>query len=187
MLTSTKSFFTQTKTTYIYCKWFFNTIYSYLHATIKAMIESATTTVADLDELHEFAANMADSLLPQPHEATVIGLIGPLGVGKTTFVQELLSKYGVVGPVTSPTYTIETVYWLPNGPFSHAYHMDTYRLDGSDDLEALDFERRLQDPENLILIEWADKITDLLKSKTLYIDMLFGDREGERIIKTFYE
>jgi tRNA threonylcarbamoyladenosine biosynthesis protein TsaE len=151
------------------------------------MIASATRTVSDLNELRVFAVDMADNLTPEPHEATVIGLIGPLGVGKTAFVQQLLNSYGVDGPVTSPTYTIETVYWLPSGPFSHAYHLDTYRLDGSNDLEALDFKSRLQNPENLILIEWADKISDILTGKTLYIDMLFGTNDNERIVKTYYE
>ncbi|MEX2514583.1 MAG: tRNA (adenosine(37)-N6)-threonylcarbamoyltransferase complex ATPase subunit type 1 TsaE [Candidatus Paceibacterota bacterium] len=151
------------------------------------MIASATRTISGPGELRDFATNLADNLAPEPHEATVVGLVGPLGVGKTALAGELLAAYGVEGPVTSPTYTIETVYWLPNGPFSHAYHLDTYRLDGSNDLEALDFERRLENPENLILIEWADKISDILTGKTLYIDMLFGEAEDERIIKTYYE
>jgi len=161
-------------------------LFSCLRATMRAMIESATRTVSGLEELHDFAVYLTENLTPEPHEATVIGLIGPLGVGKTTLVQHILKNYGVSSSVTSPTYTIESAYWLPNGPFSNAYHLDSYRLDGSEDLEALDFSRRLADPENLILIEWAQKVSDILTGKTLYIDMLFGE-EDERIIKTFYE
>lgn len=150
------------------------------------VIKPATATIHSLSELHDFAAKLAVDITPDKGKATVIGLCGPLGAGKTAFVQELLSVYGVRGPVTSPTYTIETVYQLPDGPFSRAYHLDAYRLDSEEDLEALDFSRRLQDPENLILIEWAGQVQDLLPTNTLYIDISFGDDADSRLIKTFY-
>lgn len=150
------------------------------------MIQPATVTIHSLTELHEFAASLAADITPDADKATVIGLRGPLGVGKTAFVQELLSVYGVEGPITSPTYTIETVYQLPAGPFARAYHLDAYRLDGADDLESLDFTRRLKDAENLILIEWAARVEDLLPKDTFYIDIEFGEDADSRVIKTSY-
>lgn len=129
----------------------------------------------------DFAADFANKLTPGSIGATVVALIGPLGAGKTTMVGKLLAAYGVTDPVTSPTYTIETVYKLPSGPFSRAYHLDTYRLDGSADLAALDFESRLADPENLILIEWADRIKDVLPSDSKRISIQIEENE-ERVI-----
>lgn len=149
-------------------------------------MKPATATIHSLSELHDYAATLAADITPDAEKATVIGLRGPLGAGKTALVGELLSVYGVEGPVTSPTYTIETVYQLPEGPFTRAYHLDAYRLDGAEDLEALDFSRRLKDPENLILIEWATRVEDLLPADTLYIDINFGEDEDSRVIKISY-
>lgn len=150
------------------------------------MIQPATATIHNLSELHDFAADLAAGITPNKDKATVIGLVGPLGAGKTAFVQELLSVYGVDGPVTSPTYTIETVYQLPDSPFARAYHLDAYRLEGAEDLEVLDFTDRLADPANLILIEWAARVSDLLPRNTFYIDISFSEDAESRVIKTFY-
>ena len=55
----------------------------------------------------------------------VVGLTGPLGSGKTVFVQGIAEALGIEEPVTSPTYTLIAEYSgrLP------LYHMDLYRLD----------------------------------------------------------
>jgi tRNA threonylcarbamoyladenosine biosynthesis protein TsaE len=156
-------------------------------ATIKLVMEPETTTVKGLENLAAWAAEFAQKIQPKKDQATVVGLVGPLGVGKTAFVQSLLEIYGVEKPVTSPTYTIESVYDLPDGPFSRGYHIDVYRLDGAADLGALHFSDRLTDPENLILLEWAGRVSELLPPETFYIDIAFGDTAGERVITTSYE
>lgn len=159
-----------------------------MHATIRLVTEQSTTTINDLSELSSWVKTFSNNLSSSDNSATVIALSGPLGVGKTTFVRELLENYGVDGPITSPTYTIETVYKLPAGPFSRAYHLDAYRLDGADDLRGLNFQERLEDKENIILIEWADRVKELLPSNTIFIKMSFTDEENRRAItKSFNE
>src|SRR3989338_3678065 len=76
--------------------------------------------------------------------ATVVGLSGDLGSGKTSFVQGVANALGVSEHVTSPTFILERIYKLsvpkpstydlvPN-TFSHLVHIDAYRLDSASEL-----------------------------------------------------
>lgn len=159
-------------------------ISSTLHANIKS-VQPQKITVQNEAELADFAADFAANLRPGSFGATVIALRGPLGAGKTTFVGKLLAAYGVTDPVTSPTYTIETVYKLPQGPFSRCYHLDTYRLEGEADLAALDFSTRLADPENLVIIEWAERVESALPSDAVWVTLTL--EEGDKRSLTIHE
>ena len=54
-------------------------------------------------------------------------IAGPLGAGKTTFIQGLARGFGIIGQVTSPTFTIFTLH---RGTRT-LVHLDAYRLDGT--------------------------------------------------------
>jgi len=133
-----------------------------------------------VDETHQLAADLLESLQPQDNQATVVGLSGPLGAGKTEFIRGLLWSAGIESAVTSPTYTIETVYELPQTSFDHAYHVDAYRLGDSSDLQDIGFANRLTDPKNLVLVEWADSVAGKLSKKTISVDISIED--GSRVI-----
>ena len=155
---------------------------------MRVMIQPQKISISDQKNLAVWAAEFADELTVQNEGATVIGLVGPLGVGKTTFVQQLLAVYGVEDTVTSPTYTIETVYELPDSPFARCYHLDAYRLEDAEDLSALDFSHRLANKNNLILIEWAGVVGDALPDNTLHIEFSFKDNqdsEGREITLSY--
>ncbi|MBP7933605.1 MAG: tRNA (adenosine(37)-N6)-threonylcarbamoyltransferase complex ATPase subunit type 1 TsaE [Phycisphaerae bacterium] len=102
----------------------------------------------------------------------VIGLIGPLGSGKTTLVKGIAEGAGVADlrQVNSPTFVIVNEY---EGTSSEAglaiHHIDTYRLRGSRDLEALGFDEMLAG--GAIVLEWADRVADLLPVDLLTIRM----------------
>lgn len=111
--------------------------------------------------------------------ATVIGLYGELGSGKTTFVQHVAQALGIEQPVTSPTFVIERIYALrgtaqtPRGntqKFDHLIHIDAYRLESSDELRKLGFDELLKDPENVIFVEWAERVEDILPTGTIKIE-----------------
>jgi tRNA threonylcarbamoyladenosine biosynthesis protein TsaE len=133
-----------------------------------------------VDQTHNVAADLLERLQPQGNQATVVGFSGPLGVGKTEFIRGLIRSAGIDEPVTSPTYTIETVYELPKTNFDHAYHVDAYRLEDGSDLEDIGFTDRLDDPKNLILLEWADSVAGKLSKKTISVDISI--KEGLRVI-----
>ncbi len=128
------------------------------------------------EELQKEAATVARSLVPG-EKATVVALFGDLGAGKTTFTQAFAKTLGVAEGVTSPTFVIEKRYPLENGPFKTLIHIDAYRLDDAEDLRKLGWEEDESDKNNLIVIEWADKIAELLPKNALRIDLAFLDEE----------
>ncbi len=103
---------------------------------------------------------------PASARATVFGLIGDLGSGKTAFVQALARILGITGPVTSPTFVIQKIYPLERVnqryPWRQLIHLDCYRLERSAELSALGWSDWVRDPANLILVEWAERVTTLL-------------------------
>lgn len=96
----------------------------------------------------------------------VIGLIGPLGAGKTQFVKGLAVGNGQVDAtgVTSPTFTLVNEY--PGR--LHLYHLDAYRLASGAELLALGFEEMIT-PESAAVVEWADRVPDALPEDCLII------------------
>jgi len=108
--------------------------------------------------------------------ATVVGLFGNLGAGKTTFVQYVAEILGVEGPVTSPTFVILKNYPLNPKPYTLLVHIDAYRLKNGEELKKLGFKELLNNPGNLILIEWPENVTEVLPKEMLQIRFEFmGD------------
>lgn len=103
----------------------------------------------------------------------VIALQGPLGAGKTRLVQSIAAALGCVRSfVVSPTFTLIHEY---DGELP-VYHVDAYRLKNSD--EFLDMGGgELLSGEGVCLIEWADRIGDLMPRDHLRIDI---DVTGEQ-------
>src|SRR5690606_17960542 len=93
-------------------------------------------------------------------------------------VQALAGTLGVTEAVTSPTFVIMKRYPLGAGqPFSKLIHIDAYRLESPEELAVLGFQDELNDPRNLICIEWAEKVGDLLPPEALRLRF---DLDGER-------
>jgi tRNA threonylcarbamoyladenosine biosynthesis protein TsaE len=94
--------------------------------------------------------------------ALVVGLYGDLGSGKTTFTQALARHLGVKNNITSPTFVIEKIYKTENSPFENLIHIDAYRLENSKELSVLSWQEQVSNPKNLILIEWPERVVDIL-------------------------
>ena len=120
------------------------------------------------------AGGLALSLVPAAH-ARVVALTGDLGAGKTTFAQAFAKALGVDEHVTSPTYVIEKRYPLTNQKFAHLVHIDAYRLADADELRKLDWSAAAADPSNLIIIEWADKVAELIPEDATQITLTYVD------------
>lgn len=102
------------------------------------------------------------------HSGSIIALTGELGSGKTTFVQGFAKGLGIKEKITSPTFVIIRQY--PN----NFYHVDLYRIDN---FQELGLEEILANPNNIVLIEWAEKIKDLPKNTIkIIIEKLGGDK-----------
>ena len=90
-----------------------------------------------------------------------IALIGNLGAGKTTFVQGFAKGLGIKDKILSPTFVLVREYPLPNNKFGKFYHIDLYRLDKQSEIDALGFDGLFANSNNIILIEWAEKLKNL--------------------------
>ncbi len=100
-------------------------------------------------------------------------LVGDLGAGKTCLVQGLARGLGVRENVTSPTFTIIREY---RGRLA-LYHVDCYRIEGVQETGELGLEDFLGG-QGLCVIEWADKVMEVLPSERLLVHIEYaGDRE----------
>ena len=119
----------------------------------------------------------------QNKQAVVLALKGDLGAGKTTFVQGFLKGLGLKKRSPSPTFIIMRRHPLKGvGGFKNLFHVDTYRLKDVHALAALDFEDVLANPENIVLIEWADRAKDILPKSARWLMFRHGRKENERSI-----
>lgn len=110
----------------------------------------------------------------QNRGAVVIGLEGNLGAGKTTFIQAFAKGMGIKRRLTSPTFVLMKKY-------NNLYHLDCYRIKDSQDVLALDFKEIISEPENIVLIEWAEKIKRILPKTKIWIKFkIFG--KTQRVI-----
>ena len=115
-------------------------------------------------------------------DAVVIGLKGNLGGGKTTFVQGFAKGLGVKDKILSPTFVILKRFQIKSKQFKNFYHIDCHRLKNEKDLLELGFEEIISDPENIVLIEWPEKIKKIMPKDASIIEFDFID-ENKRKIK----
>ena len=115
--------------------------------------------------------------------ALVIGLRGPLGSGKTTFIQGFFRGVGIKKRALSPTFILMRRVKLKKRMFKHLFHIDAYRLRGPQGLLKLGLREILLSPEHIVLIEWADKIKKVLPKSTVWLNFKHGRKENERTIR----
>jgi tRNA threonylcarbamoyladenosine biosynthesis protein TsaE len=130
------------------------------------------------------AATLAKKLLAKKtKKAIVIGLVGKLGSGKTTFIQGFGRSLKIKKPMTSPTFLIIRRYKLRrSGNYKNFYHIDAYRIKKPKEMISLDIKDIFENAKNIVVVEWANKIKKLLPQKTLWIKFTHGRRENERVI-----
>jgi len=102
--------------------------------------------------------------------ATVLSLEGDLGVGKTTFTQGFAKGLGVKEIPKSPTFVIMQAYSVKHKARSveRLIHIDAYRL-ASKDFKVLGWEEFIKNKNNIILVEWGNKIKNILPKNFLRI------------------
>ena len=94
----------------------------------------------------------------------VVACIGPLGAGKTCFLQGLARGLGVTADVTSPTFVLVNQY---RGRVP-VYHVDAYRTGSLTELVDVGLEEMLHG-EGVTIVEWADKLLPLLPPHTVTV------------------
>lgn len=121
-----------------------------------------TVISKSLEETQSFAKDFLLSLIPKTDEATIVGLYGNLGAGKTALTQAFARELGIQDAITSPTFVIEKIYETKHTVFKRLIHIDAYRLASGRELQVLDFEKLVENPNNLIVIEWPENVKEVL-------------------------
>mgnify|MGYP000919476273 FL=1 len=106
----------------------------------------------------------------------VIALYGEMGAGKTTFTKALCKALGVVDGVNSPTFTLINEYRTSDG--ETIYHFDFYRINKLEEAFDIGFEEFVESG-NLCIIEWPEKIEQILPPDTLKVKISVLD-DGKR-------
>ena len=97
-----------------------------------------------------------------------IGLSGPLGAGKTQLVKGIALGNGLKDDrnVTSPTFTL--IHEYPGRLL--LYHLDAWRLNGPEALQALGFDE-LTNESSAVIVEWADRVAGVIPDARLWIEI----------------
>lgn len=110
-------------------------------------------------------------------KGNILAMQGTLAAGKTTITKGIAKALEITDTITSPTFCLISEYYgkMP------LYHMDVYRLEGSEDFENLGTEDMLYG-DGVCIIEWSEKIMDSLPKETIIINIQPQD-DGSRKIQ----
>jgi len=126
----------------------------------------------NLSETLLFGKNFAQNLKP----LSILLLKGPIGAGKTSFVQGIANGLLINESITSPTFALSQHYYSGKIPL---IHMDFYRL--KDKLSAeelfLEEEEELNQNGGIMIIEWPEIILPVIDMYTL-IEFSYGKEFG---------
>ena len=132
-----------------------------------------TKSFQDTQKLgQDFAQEVLD--LQKKSGAIVLCLEGNLGGGKTTFLQGFAKGLGIKEKILSPTFVIMK-------KFGNFYHFDCYRINKPEEILELGWKEIISDPQNIVAIEWPEKIKKYLPKNTIKADFKFINEETREI------
>lgn len=149
-------------------------------------------------QTQKLGENFAKEILKQPRQggAVVLGLKGNLGRGKTTFLQGFAKGLGAKEKILSPTFVIQKKFQIQNSlnsaglqrvkssgsKFKTFYHFDCYRLNKPKEILELGFKEIIADPENIVAIEWPEKVKKILPKEIILIKFKLLNKNKREII-----
>ena len=134
-----------------------------------------TIAIESLESIDAAAKEFAVAL----GENRIVAFYGSMGAGKTTFISALCRYFGVEDDVCSPTFTIVNEYRAADG--DSIFHFDFYRIDSLKEAVDIGFEEYLYSG-SLCLIEWPEKVEQLLPEETLNVKIT-ATGDDSRIIE----
>ena len=124
--------------------------------------------------------------------AFIVGLTGDLGGGKTTFLQGFAKGFGIEQKITSPTFVIMKKYEIKKNNKRllrknkkknlFFYHIDCYRIQRQQDVLCLGLKEIMSDCKNIVAIEWADRIKEIIPEDAAWINFEFINEKKRKIM-----
>jgi len=115
-------------------------------------------------------------------KATVVGLSGELGAGKTAFTQAVAKHLRIRQKTASPTFVIMKKYDLKSRSYKYFFHIDAYRLKNEKELRNLGWKKIINDKSHLVFIEWPENVSRALPADSRFI-YITSDKNGQRSLK----
>ena len=112
-------------------------------------------------------------------EGGLISLSGELGAGKTTLASGIGNGWGAREIVNSPTFVFVNEYSDSRG--RRLYHIDAYRLRDAADSQSIALDDILNDPHGAVMIEWAERVKDVLPHECIWIELSALDDQSRQI------
>ncbi len=133
-----------------------------------------TITISSLEDLPD----AVEKFRSEVGESRKFALFGEMGVGKTTFINELMRQMEVNDHTSSPTFSIINEYFSVN--YGLIYHLDFYRIEN--ELEAVNLGIvEIFEANNYCFIEWPEKIANLLPKN--FVNVIISKQDDCRYIE----
>lgn len=129
-------------------------------------------------EMMALGKKFAKNLKRETNLATIIELIGDVGVGKTTFTRGFAEGLGIKEPITSPSFTISKTYAI--SPSENLIHYDFYRL-SEPGIMSEDLDEKINNPNNIIIIEWGESVKELLPENHLKLNIIYNEKGNREL------
>jgi len=117
--------------------------------------------------------------------AQVLALKGDLGGGKTTFLKGFAKGLKVGKKILSPTFLIFKKFKIRNKDFKNFYHFDCYRIQKPKEILELDFKKIISEPQNIVAVEWAERIKKILPQNIIWIFFGFLNKKKRKVLIKF--
>ena len=130
------------------------------------------------EKLHEAARLFVEN----KGNGNVFAFYGKMGAGKTTFIKAICEVLGVEDVITSPTFALVNEYTSGDG--DPIYHFDFYRLEDEREAEDIGVDDYFESGA-VCLIEWPERIDNLLPDHTVRVDIVANDDNSRTITLTF--
>lgn len=137
------------------------------------------TTTLTVNGLHDLP-QAAHQIIEYFDDYRIVALYGEMGAGKTTLISEIAAQMGVTDSVSSPTFSLVNQYNTDEG--ERIFHFDFYRINKIEEAFDFGYEEYFFSGE-LCLIEWPEKIEELLPEDTLVVRIEVDQDTHIRIIE----
>ena len=135
-----------------------------------------------LEEIKKVAQNLIVQVdKKRTKNSMIIALSGELGTGKTTLTQEIAKLLGVKEKLVSPTFVIMKKYKTKDKKYKNLIHIDAYRLNNSQELLNLGWPEIIKDKDNLIIIEWPERIPECFNNNVCKVFLNHQDKQTRTI------